>query len=84
MKKFALFLVLFISITAVSQNVTASFEKYPVFKECANTQIDSLAYCFNFTIKQFVFENFKIPEIVENENYKGNAEVFFEISKEED
>lgn len=84
MKKFASFLVLIISITAVSQDFTTSFEKYPVFKECANTQIDSLKYCFNFTIKQFVFENFNIPEIVKNENYKGNAEVFFEISKEGD
>jgi len=82
MKKFASFLVLLISVTSISQNTTASFEKYPVFKECANTPIDSLEYCFNFTIKQFVFENFKTPDIVDSENYNGKAEVFFEITKE--
>ena len=82
MKKFASFLVLLISVTSFSQNTTASFEKYPVFKECANSPIDSLESCFNFAIKEFLFENFKAPEIVSNDNYKGNAEVFFEISKE--
>lgn len=82
MKKLASFLILLISTIAISQNATASFEKYPVFKECASTQIDSLEYCFNFTIKQFIFDNFKTPEIVETENYNGKAEVFFEISKD--
>ncbi len=82
MKKFASFLVLLISVTSISQNATASFEKYPVFIECANTQIDSLESCFNYTIKEFIFNNFKTPEIVSNENYKGKAEVFFEISTE--
>jgi hypothetical protein len=82
MKKLASFLILLISTIAISQNATASFEKYPVFKECASTQIDSIEYCFNFTIKQFVFDNFKNPKIVETENYNGKAEVFFEISKD--
>ena len=82
MKKFASFLILLITLTSISQNATASFEKYPVFKECENTQIDSLESCFNFTIKEFIFKNFKTPEIVSEENYKGKAEVFFEISKE--
>ena len=82
MKKFASFLILLISVTSISQNATASFEKYPVFKECADTQIDSLEKCFNYTIKEFIFKNFKTPEKVTEENYKGKAEVFFEISKE--
>ena len=82
MKKYASFLVLMISVSLFSQNPSASFEKYPVFKECESVAIDSLKNCFNFTLKQYVFENFKTPKIVSKENYKGKAEVFFEVNKE--
>jgi len=82
MKKFASFLVLLITVSSYSQITTTSFEKYPVFKECSNVAIDSLETCFNFTLQEFIYSNFKSPEIIANENYKGKAEVFFEVSKE--
>ncbi len=81
MKKLASFLVLLITISSYSQVTTANFEKYPVFKECSNVTIDSLETCFNFTLQQFIYSNFKTPEIVASENYNGKAEVFFEVSK---
>ena len=81
MKKFASFLVLLITISTYSQVTTVNFEKYPVFKECATISIDSLENCFKYTLQQFIYTNFKTPEIVTNENYKGKAEVFFEVSK---
>ena len=82
MKKYTLFLVIFITASVFSQNQKISFEKYPVFKECASSPIDSLENCFNFTLKQFVFTNFKTPEIVTSEKYNGKAEVFLEVTKE--
>ncbi len=82
MKRFALFLILLISVASSSQTPKVSFEKYPVFKECVSVSIDSLENCFNFTLKQFVYDNFKTPEIVSTENYKGQAEVLLEITKE--
>ncbi|MCF6307596.1 MAG: capsule assembly Wzi family protein [Flavobacteriaceae bacterium] len=82
MKRFASFLILLISVASFSQTPKVSFEKYPVFKECANVSIDSLENCFNFTLKQFFYDNFKTPSIVSEENYKGQAEIFLEITKE--
>ncbi|MFK5983004.1 MAG: gliding motility protein RemB [Flavobacteriaceae bacterium] len=82
MKKLASFLILLASVLSYSQTQKVSFEKYPVFKECANTSIDSLESCFNFTLKQFLFENFKTPGIVSSENYIGKAELLLEVTKE--
>ncbi len=67
-----------------SQTTTATFEKYPVFPECADMQIDQLESCFNYTLQNFVYSNFKVPEIVTTENYKGAVAIFFEIDKKGD
>ena len=63
MKKFASFLVFLIAFTSYSQITTANFGKYPVFKECSNVAIDSLENCFNYTLQQFIYTNFKTPDI---------------------
>ncbi len=81
MKKLASILIFLFSGFVFSQSSVSSFEKYPVFKECAQSSIDSLEECFNTTIKQFVFKNFNIPNIVSSENYKGKSEVLFEVNK---
>ncbi len=81
MKKFASFLVIIFSLTVYSQNTLSLYEKYPVFKECADQPVDSLENCFNYTLKQFVFDNFKTPQIVSEENYQGKAEVLIEVNK---
>jgi hypothetical protein len=82
MKKFASLFILFLSISVISQNTKNDFEKYPVFSECSESSIDNLENCFNSTLKQFVYSNFKTPEIVFTEEYKGSLSVFFEVNKE--
>jgi hypothetical protein len=82
MKKTASLFILFISIFLQAQNDPISFEKYPVFSECAETEMSDLKNCFNFTLQQFVYENFKTPEIVYSEKYNGGINVFFEVDKE--
>lgn len=82
MKKYASFLIFLISVLSYSQISTSNYSKYPVFKECANVAIDSLESCFNYTLQEFVYSNFETPEIVSKENYKGKAEVFFEVTKQ--
>ena len=82
MKKFASLLILFVSLTISAQITNVSYEKYPVFKECADTEIDALEACFNYTLQSFVFANFKMPDIVSEENYTGRMSVFFEVDKE--
>lgn len=82
MKKTASLFILFLSIYIHAQNDPISFEKYPVFSECAETEMADLKNCFNFTLQQFVYENFKTPEIVYSEKYNGGINVFFEVDKE--
>ncbi len=84
MKICASLLVLLISYSISAQNDLSGFEKYPVFPECTEVPIDALENCFNYTLQQFVFENFKTPDVVFSENYKGNVVVFFEVNKEGD
>ena len=82
MKRFAYLLLFLSSVASVAQINSATYEKFPVFPECENTSIDALEPCFYNTLKQFVFENFEIPQIVTSEEYTGSISVFFEVSKE--
>lgn len=75
-----LFILAFFPLAA--QKVTGTFEKYPVFPECKNENINTLKDCFENTLRSKVFSSFQIPEIVSEENYKGNVSVFFEVTKE--
>ena len=75
-----LFILAFFPLAA--QKVTGTFEKYPVFPECKNENINSLKNCFENTLRSKVFSSFQIPEVVSEENYKGNVSVFFEVTKE--
>ena len=43
------------------------------FSECAETEMSDLKNCFNFTLQQFVYENFKTPEIVYSEKALGRV-----------
>ncbi len=82
MKNLASFLILLLSALTYAQDSIGSFEKYPVFSECSETTIENLESCFNNTIQQFVFTNFKSPDIVFTEEYNGSVVVFFEVDKE--
>jgi hypothetical protein len=66
-----------------AQNL-ATYEKPPIFNECQNEAFDNLKPCFNFTLNNFVFNNFKIPQVVAEESYVGNLDVLFEINKQGD
>ena len=69
------------SLTIAQERTTATFEKPPVFPECKNQPIDSLKSCFQFRLNTFIYENFKVPEIVATESYRGSVEVLFEVDK---
>ncbi len=82
MKQYFFILTIFFSFFSYSQTASAQYEKYPVFEECANANVDALESCFKNTLQQFIFQNFKVPEIAFSENYKGNVNVLFEVTKE--
>ncbi len=82
MKKIASLLILLLSVFIHAQNNTNTFEKYPVFPECIDTALIELESCFNTNLQQFVYTNFKTPEVVFSEKFTGRITVFFEIDKE--
>ncbi|HEX9825082.1 MAG TPA: gliding motility protein RemB, partial [Flavobacteriaceae bacterium] len=81
MKKFFLILVVFSNSFAFSQNVE-TYEKSPVFPECDSQPIENLKACFNNKLNQYIFENFNVPKIVNDDNYNGDIKILFEVDKE--
>jgi hypothetical protein len=82
MKQILFLLVFCFSIVSLAQIPSAQYEKYPVFQECESEEEAALEKCFINTLQQFIFNNFKVPEIVFTKNYKGNVNVLFEVTKE--
>ena len=81
MKKFTLLLLLFIQYIAFSQD-SNSYDRPPVFSDCAAIDIETLQTCFNNKIYTHIFNTFKVPENVTEENYNGEVVVLFEVDKE--
>lgn len=77
MKKLFL-LFSFFTIFCVAQNVS---EKYPVFENCISKSGNDLEKCFNQQLQNFVFDNFKIPENLVQNQYKGTVFVVFEVTE---
>lgn len=78
MKHFLLYLSLFICASSYSQNL-AEYEKPPVFPNCESLELAELKSCFYNEISTFIFNNFEIPQIVSENNYKGKMVVLFEV-----
>lgn len=65
------------------QNIS-TYEKPPVFKECDSIAVNQLKSCFNYTLNKFIFENYKVPSILDEESFKGDVKVLFEVNKDGD
>lgn len=81
MKQFtALFLLLVPCL--ISAQTSSFYEKDPVFSNCEGVKIDSLKQCFNNNVFAYIHDNFKVPQIVLDDNYEGKIVVLFEVDKE--
>ncbi|OMP31368.1 gliding motility protein RemB [Mangrovimonas sp. DI 80] len=78
MKRIILCFFMFFCVYGFSQN-TESYQKSPVFPGCETEPIDNLKVCFNNKINQYIFDNFRVPEIVQEENYQGDIKILFEV-----
>lgn len=78
MKQFIVLLLLLVQYNISAQN-TAYYEKPPVFLNCQTIAIDSLQKCFDKNVFSHIYENFKVPQEVTDDNYKGNIIVLFEV-----
>ncbi len=81
MKQFIFMLILLVGFSGLAQE-SIRYEKPPVFNECKSSSIDSIQACFKYTLDKHIFDNYKIPGIVSEENYKGDIQVLFEVDKE--
>jgi hypothetical protein len=80
MKQFIVLLLLLVQFTIQAQDEgVLSNEKPPVFSNCDSLSIQSLQTCFDNTVFQFIVKNFKIPQRVTDDNYKGELVVLFEV-----
>ena len=78
MKKYFLLSIIFFALNSYAQDDT-TYEKWPVFPECESLEIEQHKTCFNQQLSQFIFENFELPDIVAEDNYKGNVVILFEV-----
>ncbi len=78
MKRFVVLLLLLVQYHTYSQGNTL-FEKPPVFSNCDSLEISQLQKCFDQNVYAHIFNNFKVPEYVSKENYKGEVVVLFEV-----
>lgn len=73
------FIILSFQISA--QDVNLSSEIYPEFPECENIDYEDQESCFNQTLVNYITSNFQVPEIVQQENYKGQMTIIFEVDE---
>lgn len=78
MNRFVVLLLLIVQFNTYSQGNTL-FEKAPVFSNCDSIEISQLQKCFDQNVYGHIFNNFKVPEHVAKENYKGEVVVLFEV-----
>jgi hypothetical protein len=79
MKKIVSLLVLLCGVFATAQVIQKSSEKLPVFPACQNLQSKALETCFYNEVQDFVYNNFKVPDNLKQNNYKGSVIVLFEV-----
>ncbi|MCK0108501.1 gliding motility protein RemB [Flavobacteriaceae bacterium S0825] len=80
MKKLFLLPLIFFSLNVLAQDV--DYEKSPVFPKCESQDIEVLSTCFKSELAHFIHEKFKTPQIIIDENYKGNIFVLFEVTNQ--
>ena len=74
-----LLLVLNVVVLQAQEALDTKYDKYPVFPECENQEYANLKSCFNLTLQNLVYQNFKIPDVIAKDNYTGDLVVLFEV-----
>jgi len=79
-KNYIILLALCFSLFTQAQ-INSNHEKYPVFQNCENTNITELPICFNEQIQEVFKNNFKMPIIIQKDDYKGSMDILFEVTQ---
>jgi hypothetical protein len=78
MRKFCLLFVLIIFTQNLFSQVSNQ-EKMPVFSACQNSSNQELETCFYNQLQDFVYHNFKVPDIAKQNSFKGKVMTLFEV-----
>ncbi|TXE06363.1 gliding motility protein RemB [Seonamhaeicola algicola] len=78
MPKYIVLCLLLVQLKSFSQNQLSN-EKPPIFPDCKTVDVSSLQQCFDAQVSSFIYNNFKVPQNVLNDNYKGKVVVLFEV-----
>ncbi|BAO75121.1 hypothetical protein [Winogradskyella sp. PG-2] len=81
MKRICCIAIVLISSFGFTQNLI-TYEKPPTFNECESEAVDQVKSCFNFTLNNFIYANFKVPQIAIDEDFKGDVQLLFEVNKD--
>jgi len=81
MKKLLLLLLLILTSFSFAQVSKKQTDKFPIFPACEGLQFQALETCFNNEIQEFVYNNFKVPVNLKQNNFKGTIIVLFEVNE---
>lgn len=80
MKSYPL-LFLLISFTSFAQSFVGDHERYPSFKECHEVEFEQEEICFTSTLKNKVLQEFELPQVVLQDDFKGELVILFEVNR---
>lgn len=81
MKNYLLLILCIWQLQIHGQDIS-NYDKPPVFPGCETKAIEALKPCFIQKVSQRVYDNFEVPQIVNDENYNGDIVVLFEVDAE--
>ena len=79
MKRFIVLLLLLVQYALFSQESSFN-EKPPLFPDCELHSLKEQQQCFDNMVLQRIYQNFKVPKNVTDDNYKGEIVVLFEVN----
>ena len=78
MKKYLLLIVVFLAVQNLFSQVNNQ-EKFPIFPACSSTMNQELETCFYNQLQEVVFNNFQLPEVAKQNNFKGKIITLLEV-----
>lgn len=81
MKKQLFFLLLSSGFFFANAQVSQRTEQFPVFPACETLISKNLETCFYNQVQDFVFQTFKVPEHLQQNNFQGKVIVLFEVDE---
>ncbi|MDY7394591.1 energy transducer TonB [Aureibaculum sp. 2210JD6-5] len=73
--------LIIVALLTFTNFLLAQEDIYPVYEGCDASSETTLASCFNQNLTKDILAEFKVPENVQKENFKGTINVIFVVTK---